>query len=311
MNYLKEIFDIKYPIIQAGMVWCSGWKMATAVSKCGGLGVIGAGSMPPEVLEEHLLEMKNSGLVYAVNLPLFYSKIEEQIELLQKYKVPIVISSAGSPSKYIGRFKKFDAKVFHVVSSLKFALKAQEAGVDAIIAEGFEAGGHNGKEENTSWVLLELLRGKLSIPYFIAGGMFSGASLAAAQSFGASGIQVGTRFACSQESSAHKVYKQNAISATEGDTALTLKELMGVRLLKTPFYNEVKLAYEQGANQEALLKLLGKGRSKAGIFEGNLDKGEFEIGQIAAKVNKIESCKEIIDDIMTDYYQIKDKNDRF
>ena len=224
MKLFFEEIGVKYPVIQAGMVWCSGSKMAIAVCQAGALGCVGAGSMPPEMLEQHLIKMQAAKIeVYAVNLPLFYHRIEEQIALLEKFKVPVVITSAGSPRLYTARLKKAGAKVLHVVSSLKFALKSEEAGVDAVVAEGFEAGGHNGREENTTWVLAELLRNKLNIPFILAGGMYSGASLAAAKCFGAEGIQVGSRFAVCKESSAHAIYKQKIVEAKEGGYRSNLK----------------------------------------------------------------------------------------
>jgi enoyl-[acyl-carrier protein] reductase II len=308
MNSFFDEIGVEKPIIQAGMVWCSGSKLAVAVCKSGALGCVGAGSMPPEVLKEHLTAMQQAKVgTYAVNLPLFYHRIEEQLDLIEHFKVPVVITSAGSPALYTDRLKAIGCRVIHVVSSLKFALKAQAAGVDAVVAEGFEAGGHNGREENTSWVLAELLRNKLSIPFILAGGMYSGASLAAAKCFGASGIQVGSRFAVCVESSAHAVYKQKVVEAREGDTALILKELMPVRLLKTHFYEDIQSAYEHHADASTLQKLLGKGRSKSGIFEGDLEQGELEIGQISARIEAVETAQEIVDSIYTDYLNILGK----
>lgn len=284
------------------MVWCSGYKLATAVSKSGALGCIGAGSMPPDVLNEHLSKIKKQNIgAFAVNLPLFYHRIEEQVALIKKHKVPIVITSAGNPNTYTSYFKSLGIKVIHVVSSLKFALKAQDAGVDAVVAEGFEAGGHNGREENTTWVLAELLQNSLTIPFFLAGGMYSGASLAAAKCFGAEGIQVGSRFTVCNESSAHKIFKEAIINANEGDTELTLKALVPVRLLKTDFYKSVKSAIDNNATKEQLIELLGKGRSKKGIFEGDTTEGELEIGQISAKINKHESAEGIVKSIISEY----------
>lgn len=308
MKSFLNTLGIAIPVIQAGMVWCSGHKLAKAVSKSGALGCIGAGSMPPEILDIHLSKMAAENLTFAVNLPLFYSRIDEQIELVKKYKVPIVISSAGSPSKYTEALQSSGIKVMHVVSSLKFALKAQAAGADAVIAEGFEAGGHNGRDENTTWVLAELLKDSLSIPFFLAGGMFSGASLAAAKCFGAEGIQVGSRFAVCKESSAHDIFKDVVMNAKEGDTELTLKELMPVRLLKTAFYEKIQRAQENNLSVEMLRELLGKGRSKKGIFEGNLEEGELEIGQISAKINKIESAETIVKSIVSEYTELVKTN---
>lgn len=305
MNYLFEELGVEIPVIQAGMVWCSGSKLAIEVCKAGALGCIGAGSMPPEILEEHLKRITDANIkVYAVNLPLFYHRIEEQLQLVEKFKVPVIITSAGNPNLYTERLKKAGSKVFHVVSSLKFALKSQMAGVDAVVAEGYEAGGHNGREENTTWVLAELLRNKLTIPFFLAGGMYSGASLAAARCFGADGIQIGSRFAVCQESSAHDVFKSKVIEAKEGDTSLTLKELMPVRLLKTPFYKSIQEAYLKNSSVDEMRDLLGKGRSKLGIFEGDLENGEFEIGQIAARIQKCESAKDIVNSVYQEYLEI-------
>ena len=305
MKTIFEAIGVKIPVIQAGMVWCSGQELARTVSEAGALGCIGAGSMPPEVLDVHLKKITaNKNLVFAVNLPLFYHRIEEQIALIEKYKVPVVITSAGSPKAYTQRLKDSGATVMHVVSSLKFAEKSQEAGVDAVIAEGFEAGGHNGREQTTSWVLGELLRNALDIPFLLAGGMYSGASLAAAKSFGAEGIQVGSRFAVCRESSAHQIFKEAVLKSTEGDTELTLKELMPVRLLKSPFYNEIVAQYALNADADRLKKLLGKGRSRKGIFEGDWDNGEFEIGQIAAKIHSIEGAADVVSSIWNDYQNI-------
>jgi enoyl-[acyl-carrier protein] reductase II len=305
MNSFFTDLGIEKPIIQAGMVWCSGSNLAIAVCKSGALGCVGAGSMAPEILEEHLGKMKSVGVsVYAVNLPLFYHRIDEQIALLEKYRVPVVITSAGSPALYTNRLKQYGAKVVHVVSSLKFALKSQKAGVDAVVAEGFEAGGHNGRDETTSWVLAELFRNKLTIPFILAGGMYSGASLAAAKCFGAAGIQIGSRFAACKESSAHSVYKNQVLAAKEGDTVLTLKELMPVRLLKTPFYDKVRKAYDDNVDQEGLQNILGNGRSRLGVFEGDIDEGEFEIGQIAANISSIESASEIVNSVYDEYLKL-------
>lgn len=303
-SFFEEI-GVKIPVIQAGMVWCSGQKLARAVSKAGALGCIGAGSMPPEVLELHLSKMKDANVAcYAVNVPLFYHRVEEQMALIEKYNVPVVITSAGSPKSFTQRLKDSGAKVMHVVSSLKFAEKSQDAGADAVIAEGYEAGGHNGREQTTSWVLGELLRNALDIPFLLAGGMYSGASLAAAKSFGADGIQVGSRFATCLESSAHEMFKKAVVQSLEGDTDLTLKELMPVRLLKSPFYTKIIQHYTKNASADELKLLLGKGRSKKGIFEGDWENGEFEIGQIAAKINAIESAADIVTDIWSDYQNI-------
>ncbi len=299
---ITTLFGIKYPIIQAGMVWCSGWKLASAVSNAGGLGIIGAGSMNPSLLDEHLSKCNlATNKPYAVNLPLLYSKVEDQIETIVKHNVPIVFTSAGNPTQYTAYFKEHGIKVVHVISSLKFALKAQQAGVDAVVAEGFEAGGHNGREETTTLCLLELLRGKLDVPLIAAGGIASGRAMLAAMILGAEGVQIGTRFAAATESSAHEAFKKHMINANEGATSLTLKEITPVRMMKNDFFNEVQQAYAAGAGKEQLTALLGHGRSKKGILEGDLVNGELEIGQIVANISKIESSADIINDIVQEF----------
>lgn len=299
MNSFCQNFKIKFPIIQAGMVWCSGWKLASAVAKNGGLGVIGAGSMSAEVLEEHLQKMLASGCTnFAVNLPLFYPHIDNQIALIFKYKVPIVITSAGNPMLYTSIFKSKGVKVLHVVANLKFALKSIEAGTDGIIAEGFEAGGHNGKDELTTMTLIPLLKKHIGdFPIVAAGGIASGESMYAAMALGANAVQIGSRFAICKESSAHPIFKNAVIQANESDTRLTLKELTPVRLLNTPFYQKIIEAYQRNATKEDLQNLLGKGRAKKGIFEGNWEEGEFEIGQVSAYLNKLETVEEIFEDL--------------
>ncbi len=286
------------------MVWCSGWKLASAVSNAGGLGIIGAGSMNPELLDEHLTKCNQAtDRPFGVNLPLLYSKVDEQLENIIKHKVPIVCTSAGNPGQYTKFLKDNGITVIHVVSSLKFALKAQAAGVDAIVAEGFEAGGHNGREETTTLCLLELLRGKLDIPVIAAGGIASGRSMLAAMILGAEGVQVGSRFAAATESSAHQQFKEYMIQAGEGATTLTLKELTPVRMMKNHFYQEILEAYSRNASPEELNSLLGKGRSRKGILEGDLHEGELEIGQIVANIDKIQTSKEIIEEMVTEYEQ--------
>lgn len=284
------------------MVWCSGWKMAKAVCDAGGLGVIGAGSMKPEVFEEHLQKITAAGVQnFGVNLPLFYARIEEQIALLEKYKVPIVITSAGSPKTYTQSLKENGVVVLHVVSSVKFALKAQEAGVNAIVAEGFEAGGHNGRDELTTLVLLQLLKDKLDIPFIAAGGIGTGSSILAAMALGAEAVQVGSLFAASMESSAHINYKNQLINADESATTLTLKELMPVRLLKNPLYQKFQEAYNKNATADELKVILGKGRSRLGIFEGDVEEGELEVGQVTALINEIRPVAEIMENLINDY----------
>lgn len=300
-----EIFGINYPLIQAGMVWCSGYKLASAACNAGILGVLGAGSMNLDVLIYHIGKMKALGhKSFAVNLPLLYRHIDEQIELIIENEVPVVITSAGNPAKYTQRFKSAGIKVMHVVSSEKFALKAQQAGVDAVIAEGFEAGGHNGREETTSMVLLQQLMHKLDIPLVAAGGFSTGASVAAAFIMGAEAVQIGSRFAASVESSAHVNFKQAVAQAKEGDTILTLKELAPVRLLKNHFFDQLQQLYAECPEKEALQDLLGKGRARQGIFEGNLTEGELEIGQISSVINQSETVQQIVDDVVNTCNQL-------
>ncbi len=284
------------------MVWCSGWKLASAVSNAGGLGIIGAGSMNPELLDEHLTKCNAAtNKPFGVNLPLLYSKVDEQLDNIVKHKVPIVFTSAGNPGQYTTYLKERGITVVHVISSLKFALKAQAAGVDAIVAEGFEAGGHNGREETTTLCLLELLRGKLDIPVIAAGGIATGKAMLASMILGAEGVQVGSRFAAATESSAHQQFKEYMIQASEGATALTLKEITPVRMMKNPFYKQVEEAYANGATKDELEELLGKGRSRLGILEGDLSEGELEIGQIVANINKIEPASVIVEDMVDEY----------
>lgn len=286
------------------MVWCSGWKMARACSENGILGVIGSGSMYPEVLDLHLSKYTAaSSKPFAVNLPLLYPDIGAHIESIIKYKVPIVITSAGSPAKYTDILKSSGVKVIHVVSSARFAQKAEAAGVDAVICEGFEAGGHNGREETTTFCLIPEVRRAVSIPVIAAGGIATGSAIAAARVLGADGVQIGTRFAASKESSAHQLFKERVVSAKEGDTVLTLKELAPVRLIKNPFYDRILEGYRAGFSSDELRELLGKGRAKKGIFEGDMIEGELEIGQVASLVDKIESCEEIIHDLVYEYHK--------
>ena len=299
-NRITGILNISIPVIQAGMVWCSGWKLAHAVSKHGALGMLGAGSMSPDLLEEHIKRMHASGTRnFGVNIPLLYKHAEAHIEKVLKHEVPIVFTSAGNPGKWTGYLKGRGITVVHVVSSLKFALKAQQAGADAVVAEGFEAGGHNGREETTTLVLLQLLREQLDIPVIAAGGIGTGAAAAAAFCLGAEGVQVGTRFAACRESSAHPRFKDTLCRLNEGDTVLTLKELTPVRMVKNAFYNQVAEAYRQCASVDDLRLLLGKGRSRKGIFEGDMENGELEIGQVAALIDSISDAGEVIREIWT------------
>lgn len=303
-NRITSLFGIQYPIIQAGMIWCSGWELAAAVSNAGGLGIIGSGSMYPEILEEHLIKCKAAtDKPFAVNLPMLYPNIEEHIQLILKYKVPIVFTSAGNPKTYTSFLKENGIKVVHVVSSLKFALKAQEAGVDAIVAEGFEAGGHNGRDETTTLCLIPNVANQIQIPLIAAGGIGTGKAMLAAMNLGADGVQIGSRFVASLESSAHPSFKNVVVEAKEGDTLLTLKELTPVRLVKNPFFNALNKAYEKGVTIEELQQLLGRGRAKKGMFEGDLNEGELEIGQVASLIDKIQPAAEIVEEILAEFRQ--------
>jgi enoyl-[acyl-carrier protein] reductase II len=303
-NRITELFSIKYPIIQAGMIWCSGWELASAVSNAGGLGIIGSGSMYPDVLKTHIKKAKAAtSKPFAVNIPLLYPNIEEHIETIINEKVPIVFSSAGNPKTWTSKLKEQGIIVVHVVSSSKFALKAQEAGVDAVVAEGFEAGGHNGREETTSLVLWPHVADSVQIPVIAAGGISNGKAMLAAFALGAEGVQIGSRFVCSEESSAHLAFKQRVVDAVEGDTVLTLKELAPVRLIKNDFYKEVFEAYEKGADAEQLKALLGRGRAKKGMFEGDLSAGELEIGQVADQIDDILPAASILNNIITEFNQ--------
>lgn len=304
MNRITEVFNIKYPIIQGGMIWNSGWKLASAVSNAGGLGLIGAGSMYPDVLEEHIKKCKKAtNKPFGINVPLLYPQVDELIEIIIREKIKIVFTSAGNPKKYTGLLKEHDIKVAHVIANKKFALKAAEAGVDAIVAEGFEAGGHNGYEETTTMVLVPMIREIIDLPLIAAGGISSGKSMFAAMSLGADGVQIGSRFAASIESSGHDGFKDSIVNANDGDTKLTLKQLVPVRLIKNEFFNLVQLAEQKGATKEDLLELLGKGRAKRGMFEGNLDEGELEIGQVSAMIDSILPVSKIMRIIVSEFNQ--------
>jgi enoyl-[acyl-carrier protein] reductase II len=307
-NRITQLFNIEYPIIQAGMVWCSGWKLASAVSNAGGLGIIGAGSMYPEILKEHLQKCKSAtNKPFAVNLPLLYPNIEEHIASIIEAKVPIVFTSAGNPNTWTSHLQSHGIKVVHVVSSSKFAMKSEAAGVDAIVAEGFEAGGHNGREETTTMCLIPAVCQHVHVPVIAAGGIASGKAMLAAFALGAEGVQIGSRFVASQESSAHLKYKEALIHTKEGDTEIRLKSVTPVRLLKNNFYQQVKTAEENGASPEELRQLLGKGRAKRGMFEGELDNGELEIGQVTAQINTILPAKEILNEIWQEFLFEKDQ----
>lgn len=301
---ITSLLKIQYPIIQAGMVWCSGWELASAVSNAGGLGVIGSGSMSPDILKTHIQKTKlNTQKPFAVNVPLLYSRIEETINTIIEEKVPIVITSAGNPATWTQKLKANGCKVLHVVSNLKFALKSQEAGIDAIIAEGVEAGGHNGREETTTMVLIPLLKQTISIPIVAAGGIANGRSMLAAMTLGADGVQVGSRFVACTESSAHQNFKEKIIITADGETKLVLKQLNPVRLIRNEFCSQIEAAESGMATKEQLLNLLGKGRSRKGMFEGDLTEGELEIGQAAAYIKDIKPAAQIIDDFIKEYNQ--------
>lgn len=305
---ITELFKIKYPIIQGGMIWVSGYKLAAAVSNAGGLGLIGAGSMYPDVLREHIQKCKKAtDKPFGVNVPMLYPNIEEIMNIIVDEDVKIVFTSAGNPKTWTAFLKEKGITVVHVVSSVKFALKAQEAGVDAVVAEGFEAGGHNGREETTTFTLIPMVKQQLTIPLIAAGGIATGRGMLAAIVLGADGVQIGSRFAASEESSAHQAFKDVIVNVKEGDTVLTLKELAPVRLIKNPFYNKLQELYQQCPTAEQLKELLGRGRSKKGMFEGDLVEGELEIGQIAGIIHKIEPVATIIEQIITEYTLVKNQ----
>ena len=306
MNKITSLLGIKHPIIQAGMVWCSGWKLASAASNNGALGVLGAGSMYPEVLKEHIQKCKKATKnPFAVNIPLFYPQIEELFEILFEEGVKVVITSGGNPGLYTQKMKKLGIIVLHVIANTKFAKKAEDAGVDAVIAEGFEAGGHNGRDETTTMCLVPSILQHVSIPVVAAGGIATGETMLAAMSLGAHGVQIGSRFAISKESSAHELFKSYVVNSKDGDTVLTLKELAPVRMLKNDFYQQVLALYQKGTSREELSRLLGRGRIKKGIFEGDVHEGNLEIGQISAVIQSVESVADIIRKIITDYESAK------
>lgn len=306
MNRITKLFNIKYPVIQAGMVWCSGWRLASAVSNSGGLGLLGAGSMHPELLQEHIQKCKAATRKpFGVNVPLLYPEIDKIMDIIVKEGVNIVFTSAGSPKTWTPLLKEKGITVVHVVSSLKFALKSQEAGVDAVVAEGFEAGGHNGREEITTFCLIPAVSKALTIPVIAAGGIADGRGIFGAMALGADGVQIGTRFAISQESSAHINFKNRVAESNEGETTLTLKQLAPVRLIKNEFYNLIHEAEKQGADAETLRSILGKRRSKLGIFEGDLNQGELEIGQVSAYIDDIRPAAQILQSIWSEYEVLK------
>ena len=303
---VKDLFGIQHPIVQAGMIWCSGWELASAVSNAGGLGVIGSGSMYPEVLRDHVRKCKAATpKPFAVNIPMLYPDVEKHIATIVEEGVPIAITSAGNPGQWTPHLKAHGVKVAHVVSSVKFALKAEAAGVDAVVAEGFEAGGHNGREETTTMVLVPMVCDALSIPVIAAGGIGDGRSMLAAMALGADAVQVGSRFVCSVESSAHDAFKQRVISAGEGDTTLTLKELAPVRLIRNGFYKELEAAYARCASVEELKAILGRARAKRGMFEGDMEQGELEIGQISARISEVKPAATIVQEMVNEYEAAK------
>ncbi|GDX49230.1 2-nitropropane dioxygenase [Bacteroidota bacterium] len=311
-NRITSLFNIDYPIIQGGMIWCSGWELASAVSNAGGLGLIGSGSMYPEVLRAHIQKCKlATSKPFGVNVPLLYPDIEKHFDIIVEEGVKIVFTSAGNPAKYTGWLKEKGITVVHVIANTKFAKKCEDAGVDAIVAEGFEAGGHNGREETTTMCLIPMIADCVNVPVIAAGGIGCGRTMAAAMCLGASGVQVGSRFAASVESSAHIGFKEQIILAKEGSTELTLKEITPVRLLKNPFFEAVDAAYAAGASVEELKILLGRGRAKKGMFEGDLESGELEIGQISARLDRIETAAEIVSQMISEYRKILGNNPFF
>lgn len=307
-NKITTLFNIEYPIIQAGMVWCSGWRLASAVSNAGGLGLIGAGSMYPEVLKEHIQKCKKAtDKPFGVNVPLIYPDIEKLIDIILEEEIKIVFTSAGNPKTWTSKLQDHGVKVAHVVSSVKFAKKCEEVGVDAVVGEGFEAGGHNGREETTTFCLIPMIKDAVDIPLIAAGGIGNGRGMLGAMALGADAVQIGSRFASSEESSAHQNFKTKVVESKEGDTILTMKQLTPVRLIKNNFYQLIKNAEEAGADADKLREILGKRRSKKGIFEGDLEEGELEIGQISAAIDDIKPASEIVSEIWQDYKQLKDE----
>lgn len=308
MKRISKLFNIKYPIIQGGMIWCSGWKLASAVSNAGGLGLIGAGSMYPEVLQTHIKKCNAATKIpFGVNVPLLYPQTDEIIDIIIKEGVKIVFTSAGNPAKYTSTLKENGITVVHVVANKKFALKAQSAGVDAIVAEGFEAGGHNGYEETTTLVLIPMLKEIINIPIIAAGGIGSGQAMYATKALGAEGFQIGSLFAAAQESSAHENFKNSIVESDDGGTYLTLKKLVPVRLIRNAFFNRIHQADWQGKNKDELAKILGRGRAKLGMFEGNIVEGELEIGQVSVMINSIRPAVEIIESLVAEFNQTAEK----
>jgi enoyl-[acyl-carrier protein] reductase II len=305
-NRITRLFDIQYPIIQAGMIWCSGWRLASAVSNAGGLGLIGSGSMTPDILRQHISKCRAATTrPFGVNIPLIYPSAEEFIQIVIEEGVKIVFTSAGTPAKWTPLLKEHGITVVHVVASVKSAKKCEETGVDAIVAEGFEAGGHNGKEETTTMVLIPMVREAVKLPLIAAGGIATGRSMLAAMALGAEGVQIGTRFAASEESSGHPAFKQKITEIRDGETFLTLKRIIPVRMIRNKFYTEVEQLENKGATTEELSQLLGRGRSRRGMFEGDLDEGELEIGQVSGLIHEIKPAGQILREIVEEYEQVK------
>lgn len=305
-NRITELFNIDYPIIQAGMIWCSGWRLATAVSNSGGLGLLGAGSMYPDVLREHIQKCKaNTKQPFGVNVPLLYPNIEEHMKIIISEKVPIVFTSAGNPATWTSTLKKEGIKVVHVIANKKFAEKSVQAGVDAIVAEGFEAGGHNGREETTTLCLIPMIRDHVSIPLIAAGGIGSGRAMLACFALGAEAVQIGSRFVTSFESSAHEHFKQKVVDAKEGDTQLSLKQLTPVRLVRNEFFQQIAAAESRGASVEELKNILGRARAKKGMFEGDMVQGELEIGQVSSSIHNVLPAADIVSEIWNEFLKEK------
>jgi enoyl-[acyl-carrier protein] reductase II len=305
-NKITQLFNIQYPLIQAGMVWASGWKLASAVSNAGGLGIIGAGSMYPEILKEHIEKCKKAtDKPFAVNVPLLYPDIDKIMEIIINEKVEIVFTSAGNPKTWTKHLQEHGIKVVHVVSGVKFALKSQEAGVDAVVAEGFEAGGHNGRDETTTFTLIPMVKEKIDIPLIAAGGIATGRGMLAAMVLGADAVQIGSRFVASPEASSHQNFKEMVVKAQEGDTKLTLKELAPVRLLKNKFFDDIQKLYTKNPSKEQLIELLGRARAKKGMFEGDLEEGELEIGQISGLIHEIKPAAGIVKEIIEEFETAK------
>lgn len=307
-NKITQLFNIQYPVVQGGMIWVSGWKLASAVSNAGGLGLIGAGSMYPDVLREHIQKCKKAtDKPFGVNVPMLYPDIEQIMDIIIEEGVKIVFTSAGNPKTWTAFLKEKGITVVHVVSSVKFALKAEAAGVDAVVCEGFEAGGHNGREETTTFTLIPMVKEQVKIPVIAAGGIGSGRGMLAAMVLGADGVQIGSRFAATIESSAHDNFKDTIVNVKDGGTYLTLKELAPVRLVRNKFFNDVQELYQDGASIEDLKVLLGRARAKRGMFEGDLEEGELEIGQIAGLIHQIKPAKEVLEEIISEYTNVKNE----